>query len=138
MPPHPQLDKTTRLQLGDHVSVAVAVFGESYARERGANPWHTEAVRDEGYVIGRKGSKWLIEFDDGEFAFDRRAISFISRPRAAPERAVIAPVGRRSSSRIAMKKMKALMSRKNQSQIHQRVKTGALVRQIMRVVKSLW
>lgn len=88
MPPHTQLDKTTRLQLGDHVSVAVAVFGESYARERGANPWHTEAVRDEGYVIGSNGSKWLIEFDDGEFSFDRRAISLISRPRAAPERAV--------------------------------------------------
>ena len=52
------LDKVTRLQTGDMVSVAVGVFGKPYAVSRGASPWTSEEVRDQGQVIGRENGKW--------------------------------------------------------------------------------
>eukprot|EP00327_Prymnesium_parvum_P028322 CAMPEP_0195581468 /NCGR_PEP_ID=MMETSP0814-20130614/20326_1 /TAXON_ID=97485 /ORGANISM="Prymnesium parvum, Strain Texoma1" /LENGTH=162 /DNA_ID=CAMNT_0040718823 /DNA_START=53 /DNA_END=539 /DNA_ORIENTATION=+ len=38
-----------------------------------------EAVRDEGSVVGRNGSCWRVKFADGEYAFERKALSFVSR-----------------------------------------------------------
>ena len=54
-PMAPPLDKTTRLKVGDTVSVRVGVFGEEYAKTRVTNrtPWTTETVRDDGEVTGR-------------------------------------------------------------------------------------
>lgn len=69
-------DKTKRLNIGDTVSVAVGAFGKEYALSRGANPWCTETVRDEGTVIGRENGKWKVRFADGEHVFDRKALSF--------------------------------------------------------------
>ncbi|KAL1523115.1 hypothetical protein AB1Y20_018072 [Prymnesium parvum] len=73
---------TTRLALGDTVSVAVGAFGEEYARSRGASPWRSEHVRDEGKVIGREGNKWKVEFSDAVHLFDRKALWFVCRQEA--------------------------------------------------------
>lgn len=80
--PSVHLDKTTRLQSGDTVMVAVGVFGKDYAVSRGASPWTSEEVRDEGQVIGRENNKWKVKFADGEHLFDRKALAF--EGRAAP------------------------------------------------------
>lgn len=45
---------TTRLREGDLVSVAVSTFGQQYARSRGAVPWTSQSVRDEGRIVGKK------------------------------------------------------------------------------------
>eukprot|EP00965_Chrysotila_dentata_P244226 6205839-Pleurochrysis_carterae.AAC.1 len=57
---------TARLTVGDVVSVAVGAFGQHYARSRGAQPWTSEEVRDEGKFVGKSGSKWLVKFTDVE------------------------------------------------------------------------
>lgn len=88
MPPrraaaHTVGDRQTRLANGDVVSVAVGCFGKEYAESRGARPWSTEAVRDQGTVVGRDGSFWLVRFGDGDHRFERKALSFESRPSGA-------------------------------------------------------
>eukprot|EP00965_Chrysotila_dentata_P161494 5333775-Pleurochrysis_carterae.AAC.2 len=50
---------TVRLRKGDVVSVAISTFGDPYARSRGAVPWTSAIVRDEGEVIGKK--EWEAE-----------------------------------------------------------------------------
>lgn len=75
----PQLDMTSRIKVGDTVSVAVSAFGEEYARSRGANPWHSKSVRDEGEVIGRENNKWKVRFTDGEHLFERKALSLVKQ-----------------------------------------------------------
>eukprot|EP00965_Chrysotila_dentata_P030293 1008265-Pleurochrysis_carterae.AAC.1 len=69
---------TVRLKLGDVVSAAVGVFGEAYARSRGATPWTSEFVRDEGIVVGKEGNLWLVGFDDGNGGVQlaRKALKF--------------------------------------------------------------
>ncbi|KAL1530775.1 hypothetical protein AB1Y20_001673 [Prymnesium parvum] len=79
---------TTRLALGDTVSVAVGAFGEEYARSRGASPWRSEHVRDEGKVIGREGNKWKVEFSDAVHLFDRKALWFVCRQEAGDTQTV--------------------------------------------------
>lgn len=79
----PTLDKATRLNVGDVVSVAVGVFGKDYAISRGASPWHSEAVRDEGEVTGRQAGKWLVRFRDGVHKFERKALSFVRKAAGA-------------------------------------------------------
>lgn len=75
------LDKRTRLAVGDVVSVAVGAFGEEYARARNAVPWRSEAVRDEGVVVGRRNSLWVVKFADGaQHEFERKALSYVERP----------------------------------------------------------
>ncbi|KAL1515411.1 hypothetical protein AB1Y20_002038 [Prymnesium parvum] len=59
-PSAPSLDKTTRVVIGDVVSVAVGVFGQEYAEARGARPWRSEAVRDEGTIVTTFGSFALL------------------------------------------------------------------------------
>eukprot|EP00965_Chrysotila_dentata_P091973 3036000-Pleurochrysis_carterae.AAC.1 len=44
--------------------MAVGMFGQDYARSRGAQPWTSEEVRDEGKIAGKCGSKWPIKFAD--------------------------------------------------------------------------
>lgn len=72
------LDKTSRLKVGDRVSTAVSTFGEEYARGRGANPWRSEAVRDEGVIVGRGNGSWKVRFSDGEYSLVRRALSLVA------------------------------------------------------------
>ncbi|KAL1527254.1 hypothetical protein AB1Y20_015930 [Prymnesium parvum] len=56
-----------RFSIGDVVSgVAVGAFGRECARSRGANPWHSEAVRDEGIIVEKVDNKWKVKFADGE------------------------------------------------------------------------
>lgn len=88
------LDHATRLQIGDTVSVAVGCFGKSYAESRGARPWTTETVRDNGTVVGREANMWLVNFGDGEHRFERKALSFVSHSDAA------VPAGRRRAAPI--------------------------------------
>eukprot|EP00965_Chrysotila_dentata_P085599 2823840-Pleurochrysis_carterae.AAC.1 len=77
---------TVRLKLGDTVSAPVGAFGKKYAIERGARPWTSENMRDEGVVVGKEGSKWLVDFDDGEGAvlLATKALHFVRRPADAP------------------------------------------------------
>lgn len=84
----PALDKSTRLKVGDRVSVAVRHFGEEYAKGRGARPWTTESVHDEGKIVGRQDSKWKVNFetDDAEHIFKREDIAFLGRDEQ-PQRA---------------------------------------------------
>lgn len=85
------LDTASRLKVGDKVSVAVGVFGEDYARSRGANPWHSEAVRDEGVIVGREDNKWKVKFPDGDHLFERKALSLEGHGEAAIGRSRRAP-----------------------------------------------
>eukprot|EP00965_Chrysotila_dentata_P141746 4684951-Pleurochrysis_carterae.AAC.1 len=72
---------TARLKVGDAVSVAVGIFGQDYARSRGAQPWTSEEVRDEGKIVGKGGSKWLVKFANVEesVALVRKALRLVSR-----------------------------------------------------------
>eukprot|EP00965_Chrysotila_dentata_P078197 2578034-Pleurochrysis_carterae.AAC.1 len=72
---------STRLKVGDVVSAAVGVFGEEYARSRGARPWRSEEVRDTGKIVGKKGNVWLVDFEDGNGSVElaRKALHFVSR-----------------------------------------------------------
>eukprot|EP00965_Chrysotila_dentata_P122187 4039697-Pleurochrysis_carterae.AAC.2 len=71
----------TRLKVGDVVSAAVGAFGEEYARFRGARPWTTEEVRDDGVVTSKSGNLWLVDFNDGNgtVGLARKALHFVSR-----------------------------------------------------------
>eukprot|EP00965_Chrysotila_dentata_P262003 6214437-Pleurochrysis_carterae.AAC.2 len=77
---------TARLKLGDTASAPVGAFGKEYALERGARPWTSENVRDEGVVVGKEGLKRLVDFDDGEGAvlLARKTLHFVRRPAEAP------------------------------------------------------
>lgn len=77
----PVLDKSSRLSIGDTVTVAVGAFGQEYALSRGARPWRTESVRDEGVVVERShGNKWAVRFADGQtHAFERKALALVAR-----------------------------------------------------------
>lgn len=68
--------------------MAVGAFGREYARSRGANPWHSEAVRDEGIIIlGKVGSNtWNVKFTDGEHRFERKALQLVRRAAAQRDR----------------------------------------------------
>eukprot|EP00965_Chrysotila_dentata_P015728 520795-Pleurochrysis_carterae.AAC.1 len=75
---------TVRLREGDVVSVAISTLGQQYARSRGAVPWTSASVRDEGTVLGKKNGKWGVMFDDLDPAvLLRKAIHFVSRPSQA-------------------------------------------------------
>ncbi|KAL1496688.1 hypothetical protein AB1Y20_014282 [Prymnesium parvum] len=83
-PSAPSLDKTTRVVIGDVVSVAVGVFGQEYAEARGARPWRSEAVRDEGTIVDRANHLWVVRFADGaQERFERKAFAFVRRSTAA-------------------------------------------------------
>jgi len=76
---------TKRPKVRDTVSVAAYHFGIEYAKGSGAVPYHSEACRDAGIIIGREGDKWMLHFEDGkEKAFSRKDIWLLSRPAAAP------------------------------------------------------
>ena len=66
---------------GDVVSVAVRQFGEEYARSRGGRQWASENVRDEGTVVEKHNSQYLVDFGDGEERrwWARRLLRFVSR-----------------------------------------------------------
>eukprot|EP00965_Chrysotila_dentata_P137389 4544442-Pleurochrysis_carterae.AAC.1 len=72
----------TRLRESDVVSVAVATFGEEYARSRWAAPWTCPLVRDEGRIVGKRDGKWLIKFDslNEPAVLLRKVLQFVSRP----------------------------------------------------------
>eukprot|EP00965_Chrysotila_dentata_P031655 1055487-Pleurochrysis_carterae.AAC.3 len=56
---------TVRLQEGDVVPVTVSIFGEQYARSRGAMPW-TSAIAcatRQGKAVGKRNEKWVVKFD---------------------------------------------------------------------------
>eukprot|EP00965_Chrysotila_dentata_P041131 1365013-Pleurochrysis_carterae.AAC.1 len=57
---------SARLREGDVVSVPVCTFGEQYTRalEGLSVPWTSGSVRDEGRVVGKRGTRWIVEFDD--------------------------------------------------------------------------
>eukprot|EP00965_Chrysotila_dentata_P019490 648025-Pleurochrysis_carterae.AAC.1 len=55
---------SARLREGDVVSLPVCTFGEQYARSRGAVQWTSASVRNEGRVVGKRVTKWIVEFDD--------------------------------------------------------------------------
>ena len=78
MPPSAQLDKRTRVKVGDIVSVAVGAFGQEYAESRGARPWNGESVRDEGTITDRgDNGTWSVTFADSVHNFKRSALSFV-------------------------------------------------------------
>lgn len=85
VPARPAAAVTARLAVGDTVSVAVGVFGEEYARSRGASPWFSEAVRDNGVIIGRDGQKWRMRFADGVYSFERKALVLEKKAAMAVE-----------------------------------------------------
>eukprot|EP00965_Chrysotila_dentata_P162367 5362105-Pleurochrysis_carterae.AAC.1 len=51
---------SVRLREGDIVSVPVSTFGQQYARSRGAVPWTSPNVRDEGKSVGKRNGKWVV------------------------------------------------------------------------------
>eukprot|EP00965_Chrysotila_dentata_P170648 5633360-Pleurochrysis_carterae.AAC.1 len=51
----------TRLKVGNIVSAAVRTFGKEYALSRGARPWTSESVRDEGKVVRKDGVNWTVD-----------------------------------------------------------------------------
>eukprot|EP00965_Chrysotila_dentata_P115147 3806785-Pleurochrysis_carterae.AAC.1 len=51
----------TRLKMGDIVSAAVRTIGKEYALSRGARPWTSESLRDEGKVVGKDGVNWTVD-----------------------------------------------------------------------------
>eukprot|EP00965_Chrysotila_dentata_P243109 6205241-Pleurochrysis_carterae.AAC.1 len=72
------------------MSVAVGTFGEDYALSRGAQPWTTEELRDEGNMVGKRNSKWLVKFAKVEenVALVRKALRLVSREQEAAEAAL--------------------------------------------------
>ncbi|KAL1504058.1 hypothetical protein AB1Y20_010468 [Prymnesium parvum] len=83
-----------RFSIGDVVSgVAVGAFGRECARSRGANPWHSEAVRDEGIIVEKVDNKWKVKFADGVRTHSSaRPCRLCGAPQAFPQAMAIGGV----------------------------------------------
>ena len=62
MPPAP----LKQLKIGDAVSVQIRCFGDQYAKDKAGDRWNHEDERDHGLVTARDGSRWCVDFQDGE------------------------------------------------------------------------
>eukprot|EP00965_Chrysotila_dentata_P112828 3728329-Pleurochrysis_carterae.AAC.1 len=84
---------SSRLREGDIVSMPVSTFGQQYARSRGAVPWTSPKVRDEGRIVGKRNGKWVEKFEGLEepAVLLRKVIGFVSRP--SPSESGAAPAG---------------------------------------------